>query len=259
VRHTKAQLDKAGGLYKVKYALPCDDYEGNVFEFKKRNVVGAKPEWLQGPQLGLIKRENEPIFQRPGYRRPAAMLRENADTQQDYLGLKIGVEPRCSKHWLFDGLASIWAPPDRGRKWTVTRSTSVSSPLFPMAIGPFAPAIMELPGSLGRVIVTTFHISRGYPDTMQLLSNFIHHHHQTASTFRQNRQAFYAWLSAAAINGDVSLEYQGSIGGTSGGTETKEIKGGVGGAMKGAGKKFSARKKVYDIPDYVPNPNPNPN
>jgi len=60
------------------------------------------------------------------------------------------------------GLASIWAPPGRGRKYCVTANCDLPPPMTTMGMGPFQPAIMELQSSQCRVVCSTFHVSYQY-------------------------------------------------------------------------------------------------
>ena len=62
-----------------------------------------------------------------------------------------------------------------------------------LAMGPFLPAIMEMTGSEGRVVCTSFHISYQYPDTVKFLTNWVRRHWETSRQVQKDRKLMHEW------------------------------------------------------------------
>lgn len=195
--------------------------------------------------------------------------------------MRIGLLPVYASHWLFEGLNSVWAPPDRGRKYCCTTATDTSPPVHTLGMGPYMPAIFELHGSGGKVVCTSFHVGTRYPDTVRLLTNFCQHHansmtmaHQASPHHRpptcvlfgtltgpdrcwgstvcsyhsQDRKGFHEWLDIAGQANLLSLEFDGTVGGQAGGTEVRKLGGAV---AEAAGEVRIDCRVAVDVDDQI--------
>lgn len=231
----------------VRYAMTADNQDGYAVEWKTNSTTSKPAGWERCFLVGVVRSLNIPVFKRSGYKRPAPHLREAAKNATHALGLKVGVDPRYGNHWLFEGIPPVfWAPPGRGKKYSVTVSADVEPPLVSMASGPFQPAVMELPQNEGRVVVTSFHVMRAFESTILMMKNFLHHHHAISVLVKQDRTAMYTWFLSQGIYGMLSLEYDGSERGSGGGTKMTQ----QGGVMAEASG--SSRVRVKEgVPRYI--------
>jgi len=112
----------------ITYCLPVDNADGTVVECKQYHSGPHKGQiyWAKGPHVGIIRIENIPTYLRPGYRKPASMMREANNTSESMVGmqvqpqqhcsalltttptaLQIGILPVYASHWLFQGNHSV--------------------------------------------------------------------------------------------------------------------------------------------------------